>query len=273
MSSFSSTARSMAARRIQKIARGRSARRTAVSLRRSRTRSAGFSIVRSLYRNREHKMVMMTTPFNMVLFQGNGVNNGVQFQGDGTIAPVPVAAAANNLFALTFSIAQVNAYLNGAVFGTFPMGNMAEYQALFDEYRLDEVSLKFVYSANSTSPTTSGVMPNILFARDYTDAGGTSLAQIQQYPDCQSLQFVAGKPHTISLKPRVRLSVLAAGGATTVSLDAGKKFMSFTDGTAPTTVEHFGLKGVFDNQLTGPALYNGYITVYPTYYVTFRSTR
>jgi len=163
----------------------------------------------------------------------------------------------NHYYALTFAL------------GDLPNAQETEFAALYKQYRIDRVTVKFVpYCTNNTAgdwmgnPTDSSVTHQSLVsvAIDYDDnVAPTNEAAVLEYENVQ-LHPAIGQPWEIAFVPRAKLDTNNVNSVTVPSpwIDTGN-----------TGVAHYGLK-VCVPQIGGDVETVEGIHVYVRYDVTFR---
>jgi len=168
--------------------------------------------------------------------------------------------------------------------GDFP--SFADFTNLYDMYRIDSYTLSFMpYITGNTGVDTIAQMSNFAvilhYIHDYDDsstpanttAGMDALKQYASYRRVH-LGNCMGKPISIRVAnpARVQPAIVNAGTYTGAMVDRSKRFID----CGSTTVEHFGIKGIFEILDWNPGT-----TVQPQMYVkaevkahfTFKETR
>lgn len=278
--SYSYAAKAAAGRRITGAARRALARGAFSSVARKRSINSGV-YTRNWRRGAFgiKDFVITTTPFNLALIEGTAATSGVQWYGDGQVPNAPASGTGSSIFSLAFMLTGTQAYVNGALQGTFQNANYTEYSALFDSFRIKEVEITMVYCGNQSGiSTNTSSLPVLWLANDYDDMNATSLASLQQYPSGKPLQFgnssgsVNGK-QVWRLRPKTQLYALSAAG-TTVAMTGTNNAWYDTNTSTSSSLEWFGLKGFFDNQQsTAVATPVGFVTFYVKYFMEFKDTR
>jgi hypothetical protein len=152
--------------------------------------------------------------------------------------------------------------------------NYTEFTALFDQFRIDKVVVRLIFS-NNTSTTASATTecPTLQICTDNDDASTpTSSNELLQRPECKIHQFGStskyGNQFLITCKPVISL---AAYRASAFSAYATAKPGQWVNCAYPTT-EHYGLKFWFDS----PSATNvdiGYMQIYCDYYLSFKGVQ
>jgi hypothetical protein len=151
------------------------------------------------------------------------------------------------------------------------LGQASTFSALFDQYRIDKVMLRFttrnpaVMVFNTASP--NGGVPLGYFTMDRDDATApTSLDAVRQYD--RSEGFTGTSSFDIIIEPRPTQAIYASGafsGYNTVDVEP------WID-VANADVPHYGLKGAI-GALTATTSSSWCWDIEAYYYVSFRNTR
>lgn len=176
---------------------------------------------------------------------------------------------------LAFTLDGMIIYLNGGSYKTVQTPNSSEFKNLYDQYRIDKVKLKFLFSNNSSSVNSPGtVLPNLYYTTDYDDANGVSLPDIQQYGSTKVWQMGSSGPRgdnslSVTVYPKVDMNIYA--GVTNGYAPANK---SVWLDTIVGTVPHYGFKMVLDPVKTpGVATVVGYMNIIAEYYLSCKHTK
>lgn len=273
-------AKAAAARRITSVARAALNRGVFRSMAFKRAANSGVA-TRNWRRGAfgVKDFVITTTPFNLALIEGTAATSGVQWYGDGQVPNAPASGTGSNIFSLAFMLTGTQAYVNGALQGTFQNANYTEYSALFDSFRIKEVEITMVYNSNQSGiSTNTSSLPTLWLANDYDDMNATSLASLQQYPSGKPLQFGNSSgsnngKQVWRLRPKTQIYALSAAG-TTVAMSGQSSAWYDTNTSTSSSLEWFGLKGFHDNQQsTSTATPVGFVTFYVKYFMQFKDTR
>lgn len=165
-----------------------------------------------------------------------------------------------------FSLGYIYGYLGGAMTYVPPVPNAAEFQALFDYYKIGAVKMQVFCSKNvAESNNANGVMPVLLIANDFDDVAETmTSSSMLQRVGCRHVQFDANNTNGINhyVKPRPSGVVAQTDPATGVlsSANAGIPFGATWLDTAQSNILHSGIKVFFDNQGLTTALTLGVVT-------------
>lgn len=149
--------------------------------------------------------------------------------------------------------------INGAINFTFnQLDQVSQLAAVFDQYRLAMVQVRFLPLANIAG---SGVNPPRLYtAVDLDDSTAISTTQLQDYPGVQTTEGF--KPHTHTFVPSVAVAMYS--GAFT---SFGNESAPWIDTSSP-SVLHYGVKYAFS------VASNAYsYDVYARYHFMFRNVR
>lgn len=161
-----------------------------------------------------------------------------------------VASGANNFFAASYA-------LNG-------LPNYTEFTALYDQYKITGVKLKFVPRGNSSDLTTSNNITSLITCIDTDDSVvPTSIDQLTQYQSmkmCRSTQSM-----TRYWKPKFNV-----GAINTVALGlAGKQNTTGWLDCTSDSVQHFGIKGCLTSFAGATIVYD----ILVTQYLAFKNVR
>jgi len=141
------------------------------------------------------------------------------------------------------------------------LDNYAEYQAMFDEFKIKAVSKKFIFNRNSANvATASSELPQLITYNDYND--GAVIAS-----EVEALQVDSFKTHTLSAdrpvtryyKPKVYNQVYTPSG-----------WQSTSDHE---NINHFGLKWAVQTIDNAGGTTLGTLRIYTKYYLSFRGTK
>lgn len=174
--------------------------------------------------------------------------------------------------AFAFTLGGVLVYSGGTLITTLVLPNFAEFQALYDQYRIDWVDCQFMFSnnySNVNSPTT--VLPIVYLAKDYDDTLNANVTDLQQYSTLQTWQLGTvgdGGIKHVRVKPNINTLAYQSLGSGYVR---GKP--SFVD-TSTSTVQHYGVKLAFD-PIAQPAAATlvGYLSVNFVYHMTLSHSK
>jgi hypothetical protein len=177
--------------------------------------------------------------------------------GTATGAPTIAAqASANTYFALAFNL--------------YDLAQVANWTALFDQYRIDKVEVKFQSQGTNvdlhTYVTLNAENPAIWMVLDFDDnTTPTSLAQILEYDNVEVTE--SGSGFFATVYPSLTPSVYSAGAFSGYAVERA----GWID-CANTAVPHYGLKGVIEALY--PASTGNYSwTIEAKYFFSFRNVR
>jgi hypothetical protein len=164
-------------------------------------------------------------------------------------------------FKRTFQSADISNLTAGASAGAYApaftnLPNNTEFSALFDEYRINKVVVKFVpnFTGSDLNPNASfNSLPNIYTILDYDDNNTpANLDELLQYPNMKMTRGHA--IHTRIFTPKVCLDV---GGSNAVAPKA-KQWLDLSFASIP----HYGMKWWLDASGVTTGKYRVFITMY-----------
>lgn len=134
--------------------------------------------------------------------------------------------------------------LKGASFNLNNIPNVGEFTALFDQYMITHVQLRFHLQVDpSAQASASAVYPKIYTATDFDDDGApATLNAIREHARCKVRVLNPNRPVVVNIKPAI--NTLVYRGITTSSYSP--QWRKWID-CAQTDVPHFGLKWAVDN--------------------------
>jgi len=153
-----------------------------------------------------------------------------------------------------FSLGFIYGYLNGVYTYSPGIPSSAEFQALFDYYKINAVKLQMFFTANAGALNNGTIgMPVLLIANDFDDVTESmSFSSMFQRVGCRHVQFdannVNGIVHYIKPKPSgtVQATDQVTGATTTASVAI--PFGSTWINTQQSNVVHNGVKILYDQQ-------------------------
>jgi len=157
----------------------------------------------------------------------------------------------------------------------FSLGDLpqvASWSALFDQYRIEKIKLRFMYRGSSIS-ILSAASPNALLPMahvvlDFDDSNAlTTIASALEYATHRYLR--PGDSLEIEFTPAIARALYASGAFTGYELIPSNQV--WID-MANTGVPHYGVKGVIEN-LTTASTENVVWDVNATYVVSFSNVR
>ncbi len=163
-------------------------------------------------------------------------------------------------FQINFGASVSNINLGGVgVYGpTTP--NASELAALYDQYRLLQVTVRIDWDYNSY-PVSSGtaVAPLLYYVADYDDSTSALIPALLQYPGVQTHSFLENgyRPVIVSLKPKPLRDIASTGMLTGYGPMAIAPWIRTTEMTVP----HYGLKFCASQFSLGGTALIGSITI------------
>ena len=147
------------------------------------------------------------------------------------------------------------------------------FAALFDQYKITCVVLKFWPAASQATYNTSNppaVQTFFANAIDYDDVNAPAgLNYILQYENAKKWPCLTSrtKPYKVVIRPHLAMSAFIASGSVASAYNTGSRWLD----CAQNTVLHFGFKGWLEAQASANARTN--FRVEATYYVSFKNVR
>lgn len=178
--------------------------------------------------------------------------------------------------AISFQLGQIKFWGSGGNNSQIAVPNYTEYTALFDEWKIDYVKVKIMYTTNVSNGTNINpayatyMLPTIQTAVDTDDdVPPTSSNDLLQYQNLRTRMFDTNGPMYIQFKPKATLAteagnVLAAGYAS----NYGGWCNTSSAGT-----DWMGLKIFADLGGTSTATHLGDFVFYITYGLKFRGPK
>lgn len=166
---------------------------------------------------------------------------------------------------LSFSLQQTLVYINGNLVTTVANPGFSEIVNLFQEYRIDEVEVMFLYNNNTSQVSNTTNLPILQVAVDYTGTASINQAAILQFENLRVIQMGnyrgEGGP-SFRFKPRPFIN-----GATSF-FGAPDQWISVLVPTIP----YNSLKMVYDPVSTASTISVGNIELYVRYHISARKT-
>lgn len=142
---------------------------------------------RSLYRRAARTMRLYKTPANLLYpFERTtripiGINQlGGFVYGTGGGADIT----------LTFSLGNTTIWWTSGISEDIANPGFGDFQQLFDQWRLNKVNVRFVWSKNVENSTNlTHIAPTFFVVTDYDDAGTFTKNELLQYPNVRTLQL------------------------------------------------------------------------------------
>lgn len=193
-----------------------------------------------------------------------GIENGF-IQGNSISLPACQATPTNNVSLVYAASLQ-------------DLPQVGSFQALFDQYRIDKIEMKFVPQSTEVnlmaSASPNDTNPTLLAVLDFDDTSVLSNpAAAEEYDNCQAVQF--GEGLFVRIWPTVATAVGTVSGGSVSNTGAGVARAGWLDLPAPGTgvvTPHFGFKGVItalQTSSTSMAVW----TVMIKMFLSFRNTR
>lgn len=111
------------------------------------------------------------------------------------------------------SLNQCDFRINGVLVFSPTLPNVTEFTGLFDQYKITKVSVRVIFSGNSSDPVTPTLcLPVVHQVNDYNSTGALTLSDYQEYPEMKTHQLGQDKRIAWSFVPHVRGDLLTIGG-------------------------------------------------------------
>lgn len=165
-------------------------------------------------------------------------------------------------------------WINGALVYQPIMPGVAEFQSLFDVFKIRKVTYEIYFTNNESgvnAPNT--VLPLLHIANDYNDVATAGLTEIQQYPSMCTYQL--GKERRIkwSVYPRVRLDTNQDPSGSVTGVSAFNTTGYLDTNASGSGVMHLGTKIVMNNLQRLTNIDIGSIVVLCTYDLEFKNVK
>lgn len=137
--------------------------------------------------------------------------------------------------------------------------NAGEFSALFDQYKITGISLKFYLSRSmSNAAQVNGVRPRLYIITDYdTSTPPASFDELREYSNCRIWNFDSEKPFTYFFRPKI-LNEVYRTAISTGTAPVRPPWIS----TSHLDLQHFGIRlgveNIFDADIS--------IVIEPTFY-------
>lgn len=161
--------------------------------------------------------------------------------------------------------------LNAFTFNFQDITNYTELAAIYDQFRIDYITLKLTWSpkvTNSANVNNPGqtIFPILWYAKDYDDATAPAgLSLLKERGNLRSFRLNPNREHKINLKPAVLGAMYQSAVATAYSPKWNQK-IDMTNSATP----HYGIKMCADYL---PLQDLGEINIETVYHVTCFGTR
>lgn len=163
-------------------------------------------------------------------------------------AAIGIDGFANFDMQLTFAPSATRYYLSGTSIYADSLPNVTEFSSLFDSFRITKVTVRIDFPmsvSNSALLSPSFLIPQLMYAPDYNDAGSALKADLLQYPqvDVHNFNKNGCSPWMVEISPRA-LSEVSSGIISTA-------YAALPNSTWLRTntfdIQHYGIKLFFDN--------------------------
>lgn len=239
-------------------------KRRRISKKKATTRSYAMVPRPLLNREMAHRHIVTSSSSTVAaLTIGIPANGVAAFEVVGSLLPT-----SPNL-SLNFSLAQTVINIGGVPQLTVPNPSVAELQQLYDTFQIEKVEIT-MYSGNTESLVSgeplSGsnyVLPLIGHVPDTDDDGNTSLTQLQQYSNFQSMQ--------LGVRP-LKVTVVPCAAGTTFGVGyvrLQRQDVNVSQAATP----HYGYKMAVDGFRTNPNLRTTYLSMQFRVHYLMKSTR
>jgi len=175
-------------------------------------------------------------------------NQVVQHKFTRVSAPITITTSnlTDSFFSFNFELAYLPSY--------------AEFTALYDQYRIESVLVRFVPTVNTSTPADA-LQGFLALVVDYDDINNpSSMDQMYQYGNCAV--YPANKEVVAKIRPRAALA--AYSGTFTSYANIGNMWID----VASPSVQHYGLKAGYTQSSPVHSW-----SVFSTYSLAFRSSR
>lgn len=161
---------------------------------------------------------------------------------------------------IQFAASSSTIFIGGAaIYGPTTPGS-AELSALFDQYKMTQVTVRIDWDYNSY-PVSSGVAvaPLMYYVADYDDSNSALIAALLQYPGVKTHSFLENgyKPLITSIRPKPLRDIASTGILTAYGPMTNAPWIRTSDMTTP----HYGLKFCASNFGLGGTALIGNITI------------
>jgi len=159
------------------------------------------------------------------------------------------------------------------VFTIGDLPQFASFNALFDNYRINAVVMKFQRSTIPVTATsglgTPGSNAIIAYVKDYDDGNAlTTLDQAYEYQNCKiyPVSDINNKPIIVKIRPRYAVQLYQTSVSTGYKAQRGGWLDMSQSG-----VPHYGIKVALEEYFD--ASYKQTFRVWATYYVSFKNVK
>lgn len=224
----------------------------------------------SLYRRMYRGMRLYRTPSNMVypFERTTRIPIGINQLGGFLYG---VGGGAN--ISLSFSLSNTTIWWTTGVNEDVANPGSGDFQALFDQWRLNKVNVRLIWSKNvENSTNVTHVAPTFFVVTDYDDAGTFIKSDLLQYPNVRTLQLGHvnnfSNSHTV-YNPSVNLD---AQGDLLTALPSASRKSPWCDCAVP-NVMHHGIKMAYENFDNTIDQSDGTLLLVITHHFEFRYAR
>lgn len=213
-----------------------------------------------------HAYKRLDTEFSISLT--NTVVSGINVVSEGTNVA--------NQIAFSAITAEAGTAQNASQFGAaiwFQLQNVegyAELTALYDQYRVDYVEVKFFGSnMGPIGGNPNALLPLMYIAKDYDDANvPASVDTVSQYSNVKTVRLSSMKPYVVKLVPRWAQTIYTTPFGTGYGQGNPKQFLDASNAN----IQMYGLK-VWFRDWSNLQSYAETVRVQASYYLTMKNTR
>ena len=145
---------------------------------------------------------------------------------------------------VTFSPGATNWRIGGTSIYADSLPNFTEFSALFDQYKVERVYLRFDLPPQYFNSGLTTIIPLVQYVSDYDDGGDATKTDLQQYPQYQVHSFLKDgyTPLIFTLSPKPLRDIAGSGVATSYGPMTSVPWIR----TAEMSTPHYGIKLNFD---------------------------
>ena len=175
----------------------------------------------------------------------------------------------------SFSLQGQNNYVAGLFINTSGLPDYGEFTALYDQYRIDKIHMRFGFTNNQSGVNTAATeLPVIKIVKDTDDVNTITGNQILQYAGMKSFQLGNGGVSKdgwydfwVVPKPQVTTYRTAIGSGYSAPDKSIKIDTAYSD------VPHYGVKLFWDPYGLTSNVSIGNMVILTTYYLTMTHTK
>lgn len=172
--------------------------------------------------------------------------------------------------AYTISLVDSDVF-TGYMFRLNDLPNYTEFVALYDQFKITGVKLKFIYTKNSADSQASNTqfLPNMAYITDVNDATGPlSLTEMEQYGSFKIKRL--DQPVSVFIRPKVAVDVYQSTWTGYATTDK-QPWVA----TASSATEWYGFKNAMLGGMHGGTGTNtlGKLLLFETFYIKCRSCK